>query len=243
MLTNQYWDLDKNKLISMAGACIQTYKQFKYNGSFSIPNGYKLVQTFKAKVFRVFEWFGYVMESEDNAIIAFRGSLSKRDWITDLGVSQTNYQFAPHAGKVHTGFNYLYKSCREDVLNTLESMSPHLKIYITGHSLGGALAVLNALDIAVNTKHKNPVMISFGAPRTGNPDFASVYNHFVKNSIRVVSDRDLTPKSPNRVILSPIFNKFWIYKHVNHPYIISFEAGGAMANHDIRNYIKQLRGK
>lgn len=241
MFTGRYEEeLDLKKMIFLAKACIQTYRQFKYNGRLSVPSGYRLVQVFKAKVLRVFDWFGYIIESDNDAIIAFRGSLSRRDWITDLGVAQTNYQFVPKAGKVHRGFYHIYSSCRDIILNTLDSMSPHLKIYITGHSLGGGLAVLNALDVAVNTKYKNPIMLNFGAPRTGNYDFASVYNYFVKNSIRVVNDMDIAPKNPNRVTLSPIFNKFWVYKHVDYPYTISFQAGGAMANHDIRNYLNQL---
>jgi len=69
MSVNQFEEeLDNKKMVFMAKACIQTYIQFKYNGSLSIPNGYRLVQVFKAKVFRVFEWFGYIIESENDAI-------------------------------------------------------------------------------------------------------------------------------------------------------------------------------
>lgn len=50
------------------------------------------------------------------------------------------------------------------------------KIYVTGHSLGGALALICALDLASGTADVRGV-VSFGAPRIGDAQFENVYHN------------------------------------------------------------------
>jgi predicted lipase len=46
---------------------------------------------------------------------------------------------------------------------------------ITGHSLGGAIAALAALDIVLSgvARKENLELYTFGEPRVGNTDFAN----------------------------------------------------------------------
>ncbi|RHY29564.1 hypothetical protein DYB32_005046 [Aphanomyces invadans] len=86
-----------------------------------------------------------------------------------------------------------YAAVRSDLKETLRLLldeHPDLSLYVTGHSMGGALAVLAAYDCAV---HFNIAitMYNFGAPRVGNPAFVRQYNRAVPNSHRVVLDGDL----------------------------------------------------
>ena len=67
---------------------------------------------------------------------------------------------------------------------------------ICGHSLGGALVTLLALDVAANTIFKDPTVYSYASPRTGDPAFAGTYNQVVKNSFRIANRLDLVPKLP-----------------------------------------------
>ncbi len=54
-----------------------------------------------------------------------------------------------------------------------------LQLYVTGHSLGGALAVLATLDIAVNTAFHSPIMYTLAGPRVSDPDFANRFDAVV----------------------------------------------------------------
>ena len=63
-----------------------------------------------------------------------------------------------------------------------------------GHSLGGALATLAAYDIRKQLLEQNKrsvevVCYSFGAPRTGNHNFAKDYNHMVPDTWSIINDQ------------------------------------------------------
>lgn len=48
---------------------------------------------------------------------------------------------------------------------------PNAKLVLTGHSLGGAVATLAAIDFAHKNIHVDRTIV-FGAPRVGNARFA-----------------------------------------------------------------------
>lgn len=74
-------------------------------------------------------------------------------------------------------------------------------IYITGHSLGGALATLLARDVVrlpwAREGRVEVVMYNFGSPRVGNRAFAEEYNRTVGTSWRVCNHRDIIPTVRN----------------------------------------------
>ncbi|KAJ9526404.1 hypothetical protein QJQ45_009880, partial [Haematococcus lacustris] len=74
------------------------------------------------------------------------------------------------------------------------------RVYITGHSLGGALATLCAYELAARQSPERArqaiTMYSFGAPRAGNKAFAARYNTLVPDSWRVTNSNDIIPSVP-----------------------------------------------
>lgn len=78
-----------------------------------------------------------------------------------------------------------------------------------------ALAVLNAIDVTMNTKFKWPVMYNYGGPRSGDPAFAFSYDNLVRNSIRVVNQYDIFTKLPYIKTKFPNSDKVWHYAHVS----------------------------
>jgi triacylglycerol lipase len=68
------------------------------------------------------------------------------------------------------------------------------KIYVTGHSLGGALAALTAQRIADKNLSVEAVY-TFGMPRAGSPEFAARYNNSVlgPRTYRLVYADDIVP--------------------------------------------------
>ncbi|RLN97738.1 hypothetical protein BBJ28_00024688 [Nothophytophthora sp. Chile5] len=99
------------------------------------------------------------------------------------------------------GFWIAYESIRDElkeVTRLILDENPGVSVYVTGHSMGGSLAVLAAYDLAVNFSMKVN-MYNFGGPRVGNPSFRRHYDKCVPTSYRVVMDGDIVPGVPRFV--------------------------------------------
>ncbi len=98
--------------------------------------------------------------------------------------------------RVHSGFLAHYNAVRDQALETLrrELKRHYLPLQVTGHSLGGALAQLAALDIVTNLQdvlHGSDICLyTFGSPNVGNAAFANLVNSKVPNFWRVENDGD-----------------------------------------------------
>jgi hypothetical protein len=93
--------------------------------------------------------------------------------------------------QVHGGFLDAYDSVRHRLLTLVEALLGTLRddagneisswhVYLTGHSLGGALATLFAVELssklAKSGGQTQITMYNFGSPRVGNKQFADMYN-------------------------------------------------------------------
>ena len=87
----------------------------------------------------------HALVGDDVVVIAFRGTEfnSLADWKTDAYI---RFFKDPFLGNVHTGFNKAYEDLRGDVEKVLQQ-SAGKTIWVTGHSLGGAMAVICATRI------------------------------------------------------------------------------------------------
>ncbi|CAL5413196.1 unnamed protein product [Camellia sinensis] len=150
---------------------------------------------------------GFVGMAKDlNAIvIAFRGTQERslQNWIEDLYWKQLdlNYPGMPDA-MVHHGFYFAYHNTtvRSGVVNAVKrakQLYGDIDIMVTGHSMGGAMAVFCGLDLKVNHEARNVQVMTFGQPRIGNAAFASYYSQLVPNTIRVTNDHDIVPHLPS----------------------------------------------
>ena len=79
---------------------------------------------------------------------------------------------------VHTGFANSYRAVRTEVLDAVKEIlqgHPDRTIVLTGHSLGGAIANLAAMDIVEGglRKASQVDLITFGAPKVGGRSFVS----------------------------------------------------------------------
>ena len=77
-------------------------------------------------------------------------------------------------------------------------------LWITGHSLGGALAVLAAarlaLDIDKSIYKSINGLYTFGQPRVGNRVFVKALDEEIKpRYFRFVNDNDIVPRVPDRL--------------------------------------------
>ncbi|MFC4305068.1 lipase family protein [Cohnella boryungensis] len=235
---------DNRTAIFLAAVCSQTYAHFNDpNGSFVIPAGFELVGEFRASslVGRP-EKFGFVLQSDTHGLLAFRGTSSTSDWASDAMASQTRYKWVKNAGMAHRGFSNIYHSARTGVMALLEEISPNKTLYVTGHSLGGALATLCAIDVAANTRFRFPVTYTFGSPRVGDPAFAKAYDQKVGRSFRVHNRFDVVTHLPPVTYQLPKRGRTFYYDHVQHSKQLSFHNGSVPGNHVIGSYYAELAG-
>ncbi len=131
-----------------------------------------------------------ITETENYTIVAFRGSSSYRDWISDGQCWRADY----FGAEVHFGFLNALEGVRLKLMDRLSRAKTPL--LITGHSLGGALAMLFA-DWLNRNGHLFSAVYTFGQPRIGNGTFARVYNAGLRQiSFRFVHEEDIVPRIP-----------------------------------------------
>jgi hypothetical protein len=146
------------------------------------------------------------VDQTGDVVIAIRGTEGILEWVHDAEFLQVPCPFLAGAGQTEDGFTAMYESLRTGaasdsptVVNALVELrfpQPVSSVTICGHSLGGALATLLALDVAANTVFNEPAVYSYGSPRTGDSLFASTYNQVVKNSYRIANRLDIIPALP-----------------------------------------------
>lgn len=151
----------------------------------------------------------FIATKDDNIFLSFRGTASVSDALADALIVQEPFAFfsnAPLTGaKVHQGFNELYVEIRGPIFEKLEALSNEMQddmfkfntLFVTGHSLGAALAVLAVPDLREGIENLPPVvMYNFAGPSVGNPDFVDLYTQAVGTSWRVANTNDVIPKLP-----------------------------------------------
>ncbi|EOY05885.1 Alpha/beta-Hydrolases superfamily protein, putative [Theobroma cacao] len=204
-------------------------------------------------------WIGFVAVSNDETsahlgrrdiTIAWRGTVTRLEWLADFMyfLRPIKVRMIPCPDprvEVETGFLHLYTdrnrncpfskySAREQVLTEVKRlMQQHkgekLSITITGHSLGSALAILNAYDIAetgveiMDDGQAAPICVfSFSGPRVGNIRFKERIDKLGVKVLRVRNVHDQVPLAPGiffneRVpsTLQKLAERFsWWYSHV-----------------------------
>ena len=164
--------------------------------------------------------YGFVLQDKaGNVVIAIRGTEGIMEWLYDGAFWQQPCPFLRGSGNTEDGFTDIYKSlCVDDQLTTslrqglttLKFDKPIQSVTICGHSLGGALATLLALDVGANTAHL-PAVYTYASPRTGDQLFASTFNSVIKESYRIANQLDIVPKLPIEHPIPPLPE----YRHVN----------------------------
>lgn len=140
-------------------------------------------------------------------VVVFRGtdSSSWYNWAENMRAWRTDTTYpvpgAPKALRIHSGFLILYNSSSmastiKQAFGELLKAHPEGPTYMLGHSMGGALAQLAALDLKITYDLPDVKSYTFGAPRLGNSVFSDFFNEHVTEAWRFTHGRDIVPSVP-----------------------------------------------
>ncbi|OQR84543.1 hypothetical protein ACHHYP_13252 [Achlya hypogyna] len=165
-------------------------------------------------------------EAKKRYVLAFRGTGSIKNFFTDLKSRQmrlpgTDYRSPAQAKKgghrdrvhVHSGFYQAYTTLLEHIHAAIDAIPDGSRVVTTGHSLGGALATIAALDMVLKHPTLHVSMYNFGSPRVGNHTFQELFNAKIP-AFRVVNDGDVITQYPKRDYTNVDLEGVCVYKHV-----------------------------
>lgn len=157
---------------------------------------------FNYKYFDVRDTQAFLAANNEIIVISFRGTTTINDWRTDLKIKKVPFI----TGLIHSGFKEALDNVWDDLKQSILNIRDKAQsIWITGHSLGGALATL-AADRLTSDSIEVRGVYTFGQPRVGDKIFANNYDNKMKDyTFRFVHDEDIVPKIPS---------SFQGYKHI-----------------------------
>jgi len=131
--------------------------------------------------------FGLVVSDSQHVVMTFRGKDDDRQLAEFLAYSQTEWI----EGRAHGGFVKLLNSVWERVLAALYDAKVDGKtLWLTGHSLGGSLAILAAQRL-VHEGFEPYLVVTFGSPRVLDPEAAQAFRVPL---YRVINNEDAVPR-------------------------------------------------
>jgi hypothetical protein len=143
-------------------------------------------------------------ETTENIVVAFRGSETIENWVTNLNFPKVGAYPKCDGCKVHEGFLEAWNSVREPIVAEVKRLlveQPKAQVFVTGHSLGAALAALCAAELGASSHSLGfPIegVYTYGQPRVGNQAFADFYDTGTHVSWRVTHWRDPVPHLPTQ---------------------------------------------
>jgi len=193
----------------------------------------------------------FIVYSQDTGdiVLAFRGtSLSYTNRI-DLWMdiwSATAMSYPNHiTAKVGSGFYYAWESVKSTIIQKLREVIIHVgsssKVNITGHSLGGALAIFATVDILkeLYLAPTGPVPVfleTFGSPPVGDLAFKYYFNQ-VADGIITYNHYLLQDDEVIKAAIAFLTSTRWSTPFSDLPRRPLPPGGG----HPIKNYMQQLR--
>lgn len=171
-----------------------------------------------------------ICETKNELIITIEGTDTLVNWYDNISIGLRK-------NDIHRGFfRYSTHCIRKYNLRTIleETNKP---IYVCGHSLGAAAAIVILFKLAFLLKYKDCTLVLFGSPKPGGKQFTEKFNNALPylNIYNFQNKNDLVCKLP--------FD-FLGYCHINEDDILSvnkiYNPIHVLKNHSMDNYIDNI---
>lgn len=178
-----------------------------------------------------------IVDCRKYVILAWRGADTREEWNKNINIDLVDFDLPfVDGGCVHEGFKEYVDEIWPDVcakLTELTTENQEKQVYVTGHSLGGAAALISVLltEAALGTHERTNCLITFGQPKCLNRTLRDYVDRTYKDSeryFRYTHNNDMVPRLPplphimhcgtnmhivkdgSRVIREPnFFSSFW----------------------------------
>ena len=258
----------------------QAYVQLNQGAAWQPPVGYTILATLSSKEY----WkipgpvtdllqhllppvpFGFVARKDatGEVYVVIRGTITPLEWFDDFSAQPVPFKQAGKAwGMTTQGFNTVYNDLGPQiaqVFSSLQAAAPGAfpPIFVTGHSLGAALAHLSAAGIQAQFAVQ-PTSYTFCGPRAGDPAFAAGFVSAGLTTWRMFNTEDIVPTVPPAAVeittpnmgmqgislisqsliklvqLSPIG-----YQHIGYPIAATFHADSVADNHNQDSLLAEI---
>jgi predicted lipase len=185
---------------------------------------------------RIPVYYGFLLTSPEINLLVFRGTQRRIEILGDIVVFQKDYIDPVEnrvLGRAHAGFMSLYEDLLlKSVRTEVQKLDPKKPLVISGHSLGAAMAVFAAIDLALNFSELKPQiqLYTYAAPRIGNAEFVEQHNQLIPNHYRVVHLADMIPMLPLTKLARDNF------VHGGEQWSFLSQQGDFLPNHIIETY-------
>lgn len=138
--------------------------------------------------------FGFVAQCSQAIAVGIPGTRTEGQWLEDFDGLAVPNRYGK--GMVHQGFQDQYALIRSSILAGIQKTTAGLPIWITGHSLGAALAISLQYDLAPVYR---TLCYTWAGPRQGWVDFANWFAGLKLECNRIVNEWDVVPRVPSLV--------------------------------------------
>ena len=248
-------EFDKNRAVELGTLVDAAYLQYKQHATGENtwqPPGYQIHAVLQAQEKPLIVPFGFVATKGEDAYVVIRGTLTPLEWLDDATILPI--PFAPNWGNTTQGFKGIYSQLSvaiNEAIGGIKNTEAFKNLYVTGHSLGAALAHLAAADIYIKLQI-SPISYTLAGPRTGDPAFATAFARAGLRTWRIFNTEDLVPTLPlSTPELSPfslglrdsppelmlklllqhaaIVRAGWLYEHLTIPIAVTFQKGSIVS--------------
>jgi triacylglycerol lipase len=144
--------------------------------------------------FPVDSMYAYVASNDKVVVVAFRGTNADEleDWLADASILSDPVQH----GRIHHGFYSRTKGMLRPLVDAVKDQGGDRKlVWVTGHSLGGAMALVFTYECVLSGDIKPVGLVTFGQPLVVNGELARFLNSELKGRyLRFVHSGDIVPR-------------------------------------------------
>ncbi|MFZ5619554.1 MAG: lipase family protein [Pseudomonadota bacterium] len=143
------------------------------------------------------------------AFLVFRGTEPKdfRDIKTDVSAGLETIDLDGDLVEFHTGYLNAFRLVKDDIYSAIKNIK-YDQLFITGHSLGGALAVVATRILASSV---NGACYTFGAPPVGS---VTVQNKLKTPVYQIINKVDIVPRLPNPWLATGVGALIRLFKYL-----------------------------